>query len=240
MQHGAASSSTDAREPAPAGGNGAGDSESEAIRKPEDLSAAEASQELHDYLVEMKLGHRPLTARAVCTIAYLATRAGAGGAVTKLGLAPGQTSGNHARHFDRVVGLPDVLTERQSTALTIPAHVRGIGRTTTTYCGSFVFETLEEEISRAIDFDSKLKSTRANLAECYWQHPRVRDHPDATCVPLALYTDGISFQWDRKDCAIGWWIISLTTKTPRGGHRAQAAQLQVRLHGGWCIYFFVY
>ena len=64
-----------------------GDGDDPAI-SPDDLSAVEAGQELYEYLVEMKLSNRTFSARAVCTIAFLAKRAGACGGVELLAHNP--------------------------------------------------------------------------------------------------------------------------------------------------------
>ena len=73
------------------------------------LNPAAAGQQLFDYLIEMKLGNRVFSARSVCTIAHLAQRAGACGAVEALAYDPHQSNGNHARHFDKVTGLSEIF-----------------------------------------------------------------------------------------------------------------------------------
>ena len=179
---------------------------------PDDLSAVEAGRELYEYLVEMKLSNRTFSARAVCTIAFLAKRAGACGGVELLAHNPADSNGNHARHFDRTVGLSDVLASERVDAIAVPAYRRGVlGGCTQTYCATLAFESLEAEITEEPDFETKLDKTIASLGRCYSSHSWVRKNPGTKFVPLTLYLDSVAFQWDRKDGASGYWLVNLVT-----------------------------
>ena len=67
------------------------------------VSPEEAGDELAEQLLAM-LNRGQLSARGVCTLSFLATKAGAQGPVQKLAFSPAAASGHFQRHLDSVLG----------------------------------------------------------------------------------------------------------------------------------------
>ena len=87
---------------------------------PDNTTADETGEHLYAYLTELKMEGR-LSARQACILAYSAGRAGAHGAVSKLGQRPGLQTGKYSAWFDRVVGK---LDDTSFLNLRVPGHRR--------------------------------------------------------------------------------------------------------------------
>ena len=204
------------------------------------LTAAGASEELFAYLVSMKLANKTFSAKAVCTIAYLACRSGAGGAIEKLSLSPLSTGGNFSDHFDKATGINDIMNDRCLDQLCIPGQQRGVGRTLVTYAANLVFDAIANEIAGEANFDDKLAKTQVQLGALFGDHPRVRDNPHMSYVPIAVYQDGVSFRWNNADGCLGFWIINLVTSRR---HLALVTRRSSKCAcgcRGWCTYHHCY
>ena len=205
------------------------------------LGRADASEALFSYLVSMKMAHRPLTAKSVCTIAYLACKAGAEGAVEELALSPTSQGGHFSSHFDKVTGLAEQMQDRSMTTLMIPGnHCRSSGRTQLPYAANLVFDSLASEIASVPNFDSQLEEAYTMLGDLYTRHPRVLATPGTRYIPLAFYQDAVSFQWDKKDGALGVGIINLVTQARHLAlviRKKHICQCGCR---GWCTYYVCY
>ena len=205
------------------------------------LTEKEASEVLRKYLISMKMSSRVFSARAVCTIAFLATKAGATGSIESLALNPRASGGRASEKFDNATGLADLMRDRTIDVISIPGHDRkSIGRSTTSYATSLVYDTLASEIAETRNFDAMLADTLDNLGSVYADARVVREHPDVSFIPLALYQDGVAFQWDKKDGAMGFWFVNLVTGrrhlalVTRKRHKCQCGC------GGWCSMFYCY
>ena len=204
-------------------------------RDPELMSAAEASEALFDYLVSSKLSGRTFSARSVCTIAWLATRAGAVGACGRLAANPRLSGGNHSTHFDQAIGLKDAMQERFLDVLPIPAHSkRSMLREVHHHTSCLVFDTIASEIASMDDFEAARSEAVDQLGELYSQHPIVLASPHEQFLPIALYVDAVSYTWDRKDGCMGWWIINLSSQRR---HLAAVTKKSMKCRcgcRGWC------
>lgn len=199
------------------------------------LTPSAASQALLDFLIACKLSNRSCNARVVCTIAHLACKAGATGAVEQLAANPLLTGGHHSEHFDKVVGISDMMQGRTMDSLTVPGYARNsIGRTLLTYSASLVYDTLASELASLTDMASQVRQSAADLGALYSEHPVVAANPAELFVPVALYQDGVSFQWDRHDGCVGFWVVNLVTSRR---HLAVVTKKSLRCRcgcGGWC------
>ena len=63
----------------------------------------DAAMELGTMICAMKAKGN-LTAKDACIMSWWACKSGVGGLVAELAMAPGKSSGNYAKHFDRVLG----------------------------------------------------------------------------------------------------------------------------------------
>ena len=63
----------------------------------------DAAVELGAMICDMKAKGN-LTAKDACIMSWWACKSGVGGLVAELAMAPGKSSGNYAKHFDRVLG----------------------------------------------------------------------------------------------------------------------------------------
>ena len=202
---------------------------------PADITAAAASEALYDYLVSGKLSGRTFTAKSVCTIAWLAARAGAVGAVTRLAAHPRLTGGNHSTHFDQATGIKDVMKARFLDTLAVPGHSnRSMSREVHHYTSCLVFDTIASEFAGMDDFESARLDAVDQLGDLFLQHPMVAANPQEKFLPIGLYVDGVAFQWDRKDGCVGWWVINLATQRR---HLAVVTRKSLKCRcgcKGWC------
>ena len=57
---------------------------------------------------------------------------------------------------------------------------------------------------------------------------------------MALYQDGVAFQWDRQDGAVGFWVVNLVTGRR---HLALVTRKSLKCRcgcRGWCSYYACY
>ena len=91
----------------------------------ENLTAQSASLELCNFLVDWR-NRGSVSAKAICSIACLATHAGAVGSISDLSKKPGAQSGKYSLHVDRVVGLKPSESE-EWLYLPLPQYQRWDG-----------------------------------------------------------------------------------------------------------------
>ena len=229
--------------PVPVDSDDSGDDEP--ARDPELLTAPEASAALFEYLVTMRLSGRRFTSRAVCTIAFLASKAGAVGDIEKLALSPARTGGHHSQFFDDSIGLSDVMRGNQLDTISVPGYTKlALGRTDIQYSAALVYDTLSSELAALQNMEAEVRRACDELGDLYWKHPVVEqakgENPNELFVPIALYQDGVAFQWDRKDGATGIWVINLVTG------RRHLAVVTRKKHkcrcgcAGWCGSYVCY
>ena len=198
-----AASSSGTRDAAPGDDSGFG-------VDPNTMTQPEAGGALFDYLVSMKLGNRPMTAKAACAVAFLATKAGAVGGCTELAVNPQATGGRFSDHFGTVTGVQELMQSRLLDTIRIPSYDPAVvgPRAWRTYAANLVFDALAPGISAETNFKAKLKRSCEELGPLYADNSAAGPGR----VPLALYQDGVSFMWDRKDGALGFWFINLVTQ----------------------------
>ena len=99
------------------------ETEDEAEHDPEKMTAEEALAELGDMLIDFKM-QGTLHATHVCVLCFWASKAGLGGIVSRLAKAPGGSSGNYAKHFNRTIGA-DLNDDDSLYAVDVPSFKRG-------------------------------------------------------------------------------------------------------------------
>ena len=77
------------------------------VEDDEPQSPEEFGDELFEYLLALHEKGARVTARVVCSVAYLAAKSGSKGRVITLGLKPSNSSGNFQKHIDTVVRFDD-------------------------------------------------------------------------------------------------------------------------------------
>lgn len=206
---------------------------------PVGLSQAAASSQLFDYIVTMKLANKPMTAKAACEIAYLACESGAQGDIEKLSVEPSK-SPSFSRHFDKAIGLLDCMEDQSLDSIAIPGHSRHFGRVDLTYATNLVFESLGREVAALQSWKTLLDATYLDMGPLYTENPHVKANPGERFIPLALYQDGVAFQWDRKDGALGFWFINLATSRRHLAFVIRKRHLCDCGCRGWCSMYIAY
>ena len=191
----------------PDAGQGSGSEDDFAHQEPTEEDAA---MELGTMICEMKAKGN-LTAKDACIMSWWACKSGVGGLVAQLAMAPGKSSGNYAKHFDRVLGAG--VEDDDLYELRVPAYHRSTdSRVLATLSALPLHEAADEEIRSSADLRAKLEACRNTdkLPPAYWQHELVQRAPAAEPVyPYALYIDAVKFQ--RTDAVIGIWLCSLVS-----------------------------
>lgn len=134
-----------------------------------------------------------MDAKTLCSICWLAAKAGArGDGLERLGYPPGRQTGKYSAHLKKFlpVDCSDLLQ------LEIPGHVKGL-RGPMNVLMAQPHRVLEEEMlslrSVGGDIEEKIKNTE--WADSYFSHPKyIGEKSDRRAVvPLALYMDGVKY-----------------------------------------------
>ena len=156
------------------------------------------------------LNRGSLSAKAVCTLAFFATKAGAQGFVKRLSFNPDAASGHFQRHIDSVLLFSE--DKKKLYELTCPGHTRyDKDRVTHTIHTVPLHEALANEVADHPEMASTLKAMTENRewsVDAY-SHPVVRANPGDDVYPLSLYLDGISHT--KVDNVLGITISSLVS-----------------------------
>lgn len=168
-----------------------------------------AGKALFDHLVELRRSGR-LSAKEVCTLAFLAENAGAKG-VSALAVRPEAASGDFQRRFDRATGF------RTATGLCVDLEMPGYSSQKGTRVIHRIkaippHEALAAEVSQDPTAPAEFReSVRArSLPPSYFAHPLVvRNGP--VMLPVALYMDGAPYQ--KRDSELGVVLINMATQT---------------------------
>ena len=185
------------------------DDDPDAPFDPTTCTAVEAGELLADALIDLKLAGS-LSAKAVCTIAFWAHKAGACGPVEMLKWRPDDTSSGHFhRQFDKAVGT-SLQASCEFYSLQMPTQSRA---SSSRLLKDIPVLPLHEVLDTAFA-DYGLGRLRALLADArrddllppsYFKHPAVTAAPEnELVVPLTLYMDSVPFV--RHDAALGVWV----------------------------------
>ena len=170
------------------------------------LSKAECEAKLFEYLIDLKQTTR-LSAKQTCILAFWASKAGAGGDVSKLAMAPNCQSGKFSHRFDQVIGHPQ---EENYYYINIPRRHRSSSER---HVDSLpTLPPLDACVQHVEKHRGELEQTlqTARLPSIYSSHPIVRGAAvGALVLPFALYLDAVSFS--REDSILGIWMFCVLT-----------------------------
>ena len=162
------------------------DSDSDSSMR-EDLSPQECATQFFNMVVDLKVqGH--IDARMACVLSYWAKGAGMISPGSDLALEPSQSGGNYSAHFDKVVGLDQVM-KGDWYNIDVPGHRKyDVSRTLVPTVVRVGHEELAEEIATTPNYQQQLTKLVANedIAPHYDTHPLVQASPPCTYTPLAL------------------------------------------------------
>ena len=203
-------------------------------------SQSEASQELADFLVYLKLKGK-LSARDICVIAYWGKLAGLVGAAAELAKSPDAQSGKYQAHLDKVLKINDAIVDDEYI-LRVPGYDKyGLTREIQPVPVLPCHEALQSELDSTPDLPVRLRSSVEGheWTQSYTEHPLVREfgtHCDV--YPCALYIDGVAFQ--KRDGLIGFYIYNLITEVRHLCTVLRKSSLCKCGCGGWCSIYCVF
>ena len=154
-------------------------------------SELEASQCFFNLLVELKMSG-VLAAWHVCILSHWATLGGLKGSGATLAVPPTRTGGAFSAHFDKVLGMREVM-KQSWYEIKIPCHVRrGVSRTIVVTAALPAFEAVNDELAEHPQLLTKLAANffEKDWAPSYVDHPRVRGQGKFKVLPLGIYIDG--------------------------------------------------
>ena len=152
-----------------------------------------------------------LSARHVCILSHWATLGGLKGSGATLAVPPTRTGGAFSAHFDKVLGMREVM-KQSWYEIKIPCHIRhDVSRSIVDTAALPAFDALENEL---VEDPGMITKFNANFAECDWapnylQHPKVLELGRDKVLPLGIYLDGVKYGY--RDGTIGWWLINMAT-----------------------------
>lgn len=153
-----------------------------------------------------------LSARAVCVLAFWATKAGAQGFVEKLGHRPAAASGHYQRHLDSVLQRSEAKKELYEVAM--PGHSRyDRDRVSHTVRVMPCHEQLANELVEQPELGPRLDELieRREWGEDYYSHPVVLANPEERVYPISLYLDAVAHS--KVDAVLGITISNMVSGT---------------------------
>ena len=203
------------------------------------MSRKEMGEALAEMLMRIKYQHRPLYAKDVCILAYLAHGAGATGPVEKLRFRPDAPSGHFQRHLDSVLAVPGASEFTQPVEM--PVHA-GWGD------GARIMERrpmvpFHEELSKQLADDPRIFDKLASMHELKKLPPSYYDSPvvikyGRRTFPFVLYLDGIVFA--KRDSLLGFFVYNLVTGKRICICVLRKSELCKCGCRGWCTLFVVF
>ena len=204
-----------------------------------ELSPPEASQELADFLTDLKLKGK-LSAKDICLIAWYAKIAGLTGAAADFAFRPNAPSGHYNRHVKSVLKLDEYVNGVYEVA--VPGHDRySMGRVTHQLPALNPHESLAMELEANPNMALELERSCVDKewSSAYFEHAVVRSAAPGQMVwPLALYIDGVPFiKRDSLVCFCAYNLVSGKRHllvTLRKSEMCRCGCL------GWCSYHAVW
>ena len=203
----------------------------------EPSSTKEAGDELASYLVAEYVEGK-LSAKAVCCIAYWASKAGAQGAVSDLSLKPNSPSGHFARHLRKLLRVSEQA--KRLYEVKCPGHCKhSMSRSTITLLANPPHEALHKEVAARPQIHDEHKSMidKNEYAQLYYQHP-VAIATQYRAIPMALYMDGVPYT--KGDSVLGVFVYNLVTNNRHLVLVLRKSRVCACGCKGWCSYFEVF
>ena len=196
-----------------------------------------ATQELGSYIIDLKLTGK-LTAKDACTLSWWIHKCGVEGVVAELGMQPGRSSGNYAKHFDRVIGASGPATADDLYIMKAPGYQRSTdSRVLREHHTLPPLEAADEEIRGTPDMAARLEERRlAGALPPAYEERRLAVAAEGTPVyPYSLYIDAVHFM--RTDAVIGIWLCSLITGVRHLLAALRKSEMCACGCRGWCTMY---
>lgn len=181
--------------------------------------------------------HSRLSAQQVCTLMHYAAGAGVS-AAARYALSPSAPSGHASRKLRNVLGhsRDNGLYEAE-----VPGHGRhDVERSSHSVSFLPFHEQLAEELHDPSDARRRLLKLKAEgaLPPAYLEHPVVRQHPDQTVLPVAIFIDAVPYS--LTDSVLGIWGVDVLS-----GRRFLCGAFRKRNMcrcgcKGWCSYYALF
>ena len=152
-----------------------------------------AGQVLLELLLDMQATRAEMSGKAICLIAYWATRSGALG-IAHAGFRPGAPSGHYQRHLDATLGVK--VHDPRNYQIDIPCHTKhDLSRQVRQTIVRCPHEALHDELAAVSTETLVQQIADAEFGSAYWQHPVVlgAQASGQPVVPLSIYMDAVPF-----------------------------------------------
>ena len=178
------------------------------------LSMMAASLELANYLIDMSVKGKKMSARDVCVICHYGKAAGLRGTAADLGHNPSAQSGKFQRHIDTI--LKTDITLRKQYTLPLPGYDKyALARTELMVPVLPIHEVLWEDLENIpanVECEFLAEVEMGEWTDSYTHHPAVLAKEEGETIwPVALYSDGMPFQ--KRDGALAWYVYNMCTHT---------------------------
>ena len=163
--------------------------------------------------------------------------AGLKGKGSELAVAPTRTGGAFSAHFDKVLGLDEVL-QRPWYTVDVPLFSKhDVARVVRPLAVTPVYEALAMELAETPDLQEKLADSVAagQWARNYMENEVVKREPLGTVFPLGLYLDKV--QYKKRDSTLGIWAINCFTHRRHLMACIPTSQTCQCGCNGWCSLF---
>ena len=163
--------------------------------------------------------------------------AGLKGKGSELAVAPTRTGGTFSAHFDKVLGLYEVL-QRPWYTVDVPLYSKhDVARVVRPLAVTPVYEALAMELAETPGLQEKLADSVAarQWARNYMENEVVKREPLGTVFPLGLYWDKV--QYKKRDNTLGIWAINCFTHRRHLMACIPTSQTCQCGCNGWCSLF---
>ena len=175
-----------------------------------DRKGADAGNAFVEFCLE-QLYMGKISAKAMCTLCFWASRAGAAGKVKDFALSPNAKSGKFSLHIDKTVGF-NPKEDGDLFKLEVPIYAKyDASRGRMKLPMQLPHEVFSTEMETDPDLLDKLETKMAETewAEAYKEHVVTKSSP-RPALPCSLYLDGVAVT--HRDGVLGIWVYNLISE----------------------------
>ena len=215
------------------------DLEGDHIADDSDLTQEQASCELFDLLIYLKLQGKPISARDVCLISYYASLGGLVGEAAKLAKPPGLQTGKYNARFKKCTHFQDELDN--VTLVPVPGYDKWSGDSVVL---QIPMRSPQACIQAEIDdlgldeFYDQVDSLSHTWGESLSSNQLVQEFPDDRYHPLGMFVDGVPFL--KRDGLLGFSVFSLIFEIRKLCVVIRKSKLCHCGCQGWCTFYAIW
>jgi hypothetical protein len=197
----------------------------------------EAGLEFADFLLDLKVKGKRLSARDVCVLCHYAKAAGIQGPACDMAFRPNAPTGHYQRHLDSSTELNAKLDGVYN--LMVPSYDKyELSRAELEVPSLPMHECLNAEVENDVSVAESFKASLRGKewTDVYFNHPVVKSSKnDELVYPLAIYTDGVPFQ--KRDGVLAFYVYNLISGVRHLLLVLRKSQMCKCSCGGWCSLF---